>query len=143
LQDRHLYEWECDERAKVIRQRRALALAWVQRLAELYEHVTVETYSLAVLVRRDQPMEIPEARHVRFIVAPGELRAKLVSELGSDRVTRLKVAARTLPHLCADGGSGMLGGDRARELVLVCDRCGAEVDQDANNAKNQLATAAE
>lgn len=144
LQDRHLYEWESDERAKVIRRRRAIVLAWVQLIASTYEHVTVESYRLSTLIRRDRPVEIPEARHVRFVVAPGELRARLLAEMGPERVTRLKAVELTLPHSCVDGGSGRLRDDeRARSVVLVCERCGAEVDQDANNAENQLDVAAE
>jgi hypothetical protein len=136
-QDRHLNQWERDEIAKAIRRRRAIVLAWVQSLAALYDSVTVEAYSLAALIRRDRPTEIPEAPHVRFIVAPGELRARLKAEFGPERVTCLR-GEMTLPHVCG----GRLVGDRARDLVLTCERCGARVDQDVNNAENQLAAAA-
>lgn len=144
LQDRHLFEWESDERAKIIRRRRAIALEWVQQIASTYDHVVVETYRLSTLINRDRPVEIPEARHVRFIVAPGELRSKLLAEMGPERVTRLKSGEMTLPHLCADGGNGRLHDhERARSVTLVCERCSVEVDQDANNAKNQMVAAAE
>jgi len=133
LQDRHLYQWECDERAHAIRSRRAIVLAWVQALAREYRWLTIERFSIAELIRQEGPMEIPEARHVRFMVAPGELRMLLTREYGDDHVTFAPIEARTMIcHACG----GPLTGDRVRDIELYCERCDAHHDQDANNARN-------
>ena len=140
LQDRHLYEWESDERAKCVRRRRALVLAWVQSIAMRYERIVVESFSLAEIIRRDSVSvaEIPEARHVRFMVAPGELREMVKREVGKERV---KLVGGAMTMACSQCGCELVG-DRIRSIELRCERCGDSVDQDANNAENQHAAAA-
>jgi len=140
LQDRHLYEWESDERSRCIRRRRALVLEWVQAIADKYETVVVESFSLARLIRRDHTsrMELPVARYVRFMSAPGELREMVKREFGKERV-KLVGGAMTLD--CSRCGCELVG-DRIRDLELLCERCGDSRDQDANNAENQLAAMA-
>lgn len=136
LQDRHLYQWESDERASLVRRRRAFMLAWAQLLAGIYDRVSIEDYSLTRLIARGDGMNIQEARHMRFISAPGELREMVKRCFGADRVDVRSVKARTmLCHVCGE----VMTGDRVRSLHLYCERCGGERDQDANNAENLLA----
>jgi len=138
--DRHLYQWERDEYAKVLRQRREIYRLWVRSLAAKYGSVVMEDYDLPTLISRDQPTEIPEARHVRFLVAPGSLRAEVQSVFG-ERATLATIKRRTM--VCSVCGCELTG-DRVRDVVLYCEQCDAQRDQDANNAANQLIdTAAE
>lgn len=136
LQDRHLYQWERDEYRKSGRRRDAVVLDWVQGLAKLYDRVAVETFSMDALIRResDEAVNIPEARHIRFLVAPGRVRQTCAQVFG-DRLEKLPRKKRTT--VCADCG-GELTGDRACKIKLHCERCGGERDQDLNNATNQL-----
>jgi hypothetical protein len=136
--DRHLYQWERDEYAKVLRQRREIYRLWSQSLAKKYGSVVVEDFDLPTLIDRDKPVKIPEARHVRFLVAPGYLRAE-VKNVFKDRCELAEVKKRTtVCHVCGEE----LVGDRAREVELWCEQCNAARDQDANNAANQLSDAA-
>ena len=137
LQDRHLYQWERDEYRKAIRRRRAVVLDWVNSLSRRFGCVTVERYSLANLIRRDAPsrQEILGAKHIRFLVAPGELRSTVARVFG-DRLEKLRVAKRTT--VCHECGSELVG-DRASSVVLTCEGCSALRDQDINNALNQQA----
>lgn len=132
-QDRHLYQWECDERTKTIRRRRAIALAWVQRLAETYERVSIDAFRLEPLIKHGAS-ELPEARHVRFMVAPGELRELLTREFGKARVAK-PVGAHTVT--CSACGN-VCAFDRVHAREHTCEWCGDRWDQDVNNAANQL-----
>ena len=138
-QDRHLYQWERDEYAKAIRARRAVTLEFCQRLVARYEMIRVEKFSLPDVIRADAPTEIPEAKHVRFLAAPGEVRATLIRLAGDARVDIVRAKALTCTcHACG----GKCEWDQARELDHVCEHCGARWDQDANNARNQHASEA-
>jgi len=137
--DRHLYQWERDEYAKVIRTRRQLYHLWALALAARYETVTVEDYNLARLIERDKPVEIPEARHVRFLVAPGSLREEVADVFGTERSKLLKPRGRTVVcNVCGESCKW----DKARKVSHQCEHCGATWDQDANNAANQVVDAA-
>jgi hypothetical protein len=137
--DRHLYQWESDEGTRFLNQRREIYRLWVRGLAKKYGSVTVEQFNLTALISRDRPVEIPEARHIRFLVAPGYLRQEVKSVFGPDRCELLEIKKRTT--ICAEcGGECEFG--RARELLHNCEHCGAQWDQDANNSMNQLSDVA-
>lgn len=141
--DRHLWQWECDERAKMQRQREEIFRLWVRRLRAKYGSVTIESYSMADLARSATTPETPRmtaARHVRFLVAPSYLRAEVVRVFGEDCTDANKGKRTKRCHVCRK----MCSFDAAEELAHECEHCGASWDQDANNAVNQLLdTAAE
>lgn len=133
--DRHLYQWERDEYARCLPQRQEIYRLWVRSLAARYATIRLEDFDLPTLIARDKPAKIPEARHVRFLVAPGWLRDEIKSVFGAPRVEIVAVKKRTM--VCSQCG-GELTGDRARKVELWCEQCGAARDQDATNAQNQL-----
>lgn len=136
--DRHLYQWECDERASALRARREIYRLWARRLAAFYAEVVVEDFDLRRVALRESEVEIPESRHVRFLAAPSSLRAEIKAVFGS----ACKLArAVYMTATCAECGADARF-DAARELVHRCERCGATWDQDANNARNQLQSVA-
>ncbi len=138
--DRHLYQWERDEYASVLRSRREIYRLWARKLAASYDSVIIEAFDMrSVVTRSSSKSDIPAARHYRFLVGPHYLRAEIQSVFGK-RCEILKPEKRTLTcHACG----GICKWDKARELRHDCERCGASWDQDANNAKNQLLDAAE
>ncbi len=141
--DRHLWQWECDERRKMLAQRREIYRLWVRGLRARYASVSIESFSLAELIRQATEPETPRlqaARHIRFLVAPGMLRAEIALVFG-DRCQDLNVGKRTKRcHACRR----VCKFDAAAELSHECEHCGAFWDQDVNNATNQLIdTAAE
>jgi hypothetical protein len=138
--DRHLYQWERDEYASVLRARREIYRLWARKLAASYDSVVIEAFDMrSVVTRAPNKDDIPAARHYRFLVGPHYLRAEIQSVFGK-RCEVLKPAKRTLNcHACGK----LCKWDKARELRHDCESCGAAWDQDANNAKNQLLDAAE
>jgi hypothetical protein len=138
--DRHLYQWERDEYASVLRSRREIYRLWARKLAASYDSVIIEAFDMrSVVVRAPSKDDIPAARHYRFLVGPHYLRAEIQSVFGK-RCEILKPAKRTLTcHACG----ALCKWDKARELRHDCESCGAAWDQDANNSRNQLLDAAE
>jgi len=138
--DRHLYQWERDEYASVLRARREIYRLWARKLAASYDSVIIEAFDMRSVVKRTPSEDdIPAARHYRFLVGPHCLRLEIQSVFGA-RCEVLKPAKRTLTcHACG----ALCKWDKARELRHDCESCGAAWDQDANNAKNQLLDAAE
>ena len=140
--DRHLYQWERDEYASVLRARREIYRLWSRGLASRYDSVVIEAFDMRAVVMRvpgGSETEIPAARHYRFLVAPHALREEIKSVFGKSCEV-LKPAKRTLTcHACG----ALCKWDKARELRHACERCGADWDQDANNSRNQLLDAAE
>jgi len=138
--DRHLYQWERDEYASVLRSRREIYRLWARKLAASYDSVIIEAFDMrSVVTRAPNKDNIPAARHYRFLVGPHYLRAEVQSVFGK-RCEISKPAKRTLTcHACG----ALCKWDKARELRHDCESCGAAWDQDANNAKNQLLDAAE
>lgn len=138
--DRHLYQWERDEYASVLRSRREIYRLWARKIAGIYENVLIEAFDMrSVVTRCLDKRDIPAARHYRFLVGPHYLRAEIQGIFGS-RCEVLKPAKRTLTcHACG----ALCKWDKALELRHQCERCGAAWDQDANDAKNQLLDAAE
>lgn len=138
--DRHLYQWERDEYTAALRSRREIFRLWAHRIAGEYAECVIESFDIRQVIERgEHEMEIPSARHYRFLVAPHYLRLEIKARFG-ESCEILKPAKLSLT--CAACGK-LCKWDRARELRHDCESCGATWDQDANNARNQLASAAE
>ncbi len=140
--DRHLYQWERDEYASVLRARREIYRLWARKIASSYDSCVIEAFDMRSVIKRvsgGSETDIPAARHYRFLVAPHALRAEIQAVFGKSCEV-LKPTKRTLAcHACGS----LCKWDKARELRHACERCGAEWDQDANNSRNQLLDAAE
>jgi len=137
--DRHLYQWERDEYTKALRSRREIYRLWARELLTQYDSVVIETFDIRQVIERGKyEMNIPQARHYRFLVGPHYLRLDIEDVFG-EQCKVLPPAKHTQTcHVCGTKCTW----DRARELMHDCKKCGASWDQDANNARNQLAAAA-
>lgn len=138
--DRHLVQWERDEYSKALRMRKELYLQWAQKIAAKYDTCRIETFDIRnVIERGPNEMSVPSARHYRFLVGPHYLRLAIKAEFGASLEVLKPEKLTQYCHVCGN----LCKWNRAAELMHDCERCGATWDQDANNAKNQLASAAE
>ncbi len=139
--DRHLYQWERDEYTKVLRARAELYRLWARKIAALYDSCTIETFDLNQVISRDKKsseLDIPSARHYRYLVGPHYLRQEIAAVFG-EALEVLPAAKNTITcHVCGE----ICKWDKARKLQHTCEHCGADWDQDANNAKNQQSLSA-
>lgn len=134
--DRHPWEIECNERARLLRQRREMYRIFARSLRTRYASVTIEDYSMAQLARLCASEGTPRAEaasRVRFVVAPGELRAEIKRVFGDDCHDLHTVVRTKRCHACGRRCEF----DAAADLVHECEHCGAVWDQDVNNALNQ------
>ena len=143
-QDEHLWDWEANQRRKTLLYRRELYRIAAADLAPRYETVVLEKFHLrAVATLPDATSASSDndnARSVRFVAAPSELRLAVTQAFvaRSGRVEHVDAAGTT--YICAACGSAEEW-DQARELRHTCSRCAREWDQDDNAARNILARA--
>ena len=143
-QDEHLWDWEANQRRKTLLYRRELYRIAAADLARRYETVVLEKFDLrAVATLPDATSASSDndnARSVRFVAAPSELRLAVTQAFvaRSGRVEHVDAAGTT--YICAACGSAEEW-DQARELRHTCSRCAREWDQDDNAARNILARA--
>jgi hypothetical protein len=134
--DLHLYQWERDEYAKALRQRREIFRLWARKIASLYDSCVVEAFDMRTVIERGKyEMKIPGARHYRFMVGPHYLRLEVKSVFGESCEVLKPSKLSSHCHACGKTCKW----DRIREVWHDCEHCGASWDQDANNARNQLA----
>jgi len=95
--NRHLYQWECDQRVKSHGWRDETFRIFASKLAKTYETIIVRDMSFAKIARREAPESdtvIPErVRANRQLAAPGKLRSSIVSAVGESRVIELTYRA--------------------------------------------------
>lgn len=135
-QDRHLWEWEANERDQLIARRdnawRTLG-AWLLNDAAL---LATDGWLMNALVRVPA-VEDPDgwqeraARANRVLAAPGTLRAALL------KAAEARGVEVSLPDLAfADTHAGCGGvldpAERQQKIMVVCPRCGLAIDQDHN-----------
>lgn len=134
--DRHLYQWERDEYKKALRQRREIFRLWARKIASQYDSCVVEDFDMRRVIERGAfEMKVPSARHYRFMVGPHYLRLEIKSVFGEHCEVLKPSKLSSYCHACGKACKW----DRIRELWHDCEHCGASWDQDANNARNQLA----
>lgn len=138
--DRHLYQWQQDENHKMMNARKEIYRLWARKLHSKYENVVIEDFDLNRVIKRDQQVEIPQSRHVRFLVAPSFLRLEIKSVFGENaNLVKSKNMTKKC-HSCKKKCTF----EAAHVIDHICEHCGASWDQDVNNARNQwLDTAAE
>ena len=142
-QDKHLYEWEANQRQAVLRERRECYRLFARHLAE-YRTVVVEKMDLrAFAVRPGKDEEqVFGARLYRF-------KAGLSGLVGAcrDAVARAGGSLREVDPAGSTQTCSVCGKleqfDAAREIEHVCSHCAAVWDQDVNAARNLLARAAQ
>jgi hypothetical protein len=134
--DRHLWEWEAHQRANTLAHRNELFRVWSRRLADRYREIRIEEFDLRKMAKTPEPEEESkpkEFRSARAAAAPGEFRMRLTEVTGS-KIT--KGAAHGNTVTCYECGAL---NERSLLTTVICEGCGADWDQDANNCRNQLA----
>ena len=144
-QDKHLYEWECNQRENVLRARREVYRLFGRQMAR-YRTVVIERLDLRDFAEHPGPDEAKEtyslsaARGRRHFAALSELLgciAQMTTKHGSELKETNAALTTRIHHEC--GTSQPL--DPESKLRNVCSNCGLEYDVDYNAAKNILARA--
>lgn len=139
-QERHLHDWEDNARVKANRQRDQHYREEALRLVRAYTTVVIgdENYSALAVKAADDPAHQISAN--RFHAAPSILRAEIKSCGRKHGAEVDVVSAKGVTETCHACG-GKCVWDRRREVMHVCEHCGARWDQDVNAARNMLARA--
>ncbi len=139
--DRHLWVWEAEQRARWIRRRRDIYRCFGARLARQYSTVVFEKFDLSKMARREPPgaseATNERARHNRHLVAAGDLRTIVNGSFHARGGTDVAVSAVDTTRKCAACGN-VERFDQAADLRHVCGACGTAWDQDENAAINLL-----
>ena len=139
--DRHLYDWQAFQRAKVQRQRTEMYRVWAAELRARYATVLIDDTDYRAITRTPpaESHDTPEALNTRWylrLCAPGLLRDAIV-QAGIGR----PVNPADITTTCSTCGSAAAGDwNRVSEIRYRC-AVGHVVDQDANAANNMLARA--
>jgi hypothetical protein len=144
-QDRHLYQWEANERDKAYANRKEQYRLLATELARKYSTIRIHNFKLAPLVKRKK-VEHKETeqekaqRRNRTLAALSELGGaiKLAASNAGTTVevveTDPKAPLTKQCHVCG----GLCEFDAEKELEHRCEHCGGVWDQDQNFARNLL-----
>lgn len=143
--DRHLWEWEANERDQIVARRRdawRCVAAWLCASAAVVAVESTDVAELSAARPGDDPQTV-RARAQRQVAAPGELRESIVAAAVARgvRVARVDPAGVTVTHAAC----GETLADRsapARRVMVHCETCGVDYDQDVNAARLIAARAA-
>jgi hypothetical protein len=143
-QDRHLWQWQENERQKVLAQRKSLYMNFAVRIARTYSRVAIEALDLRDFAKRgpvedDTQTDQRKTQRNRQFASLHQLRACLKQACVARDVLLGEVPPEftTLNcHLCGHTNQGPI-----RILQHTCEGCGSTWDQDDNAAANLLASA--
>jgi hypothetical protein len=139
MKNRHLLDWENNQREKALGHRKDLYNQWAKWLAKTYEHIVLEDFDLRTVAKRVNPEDdekfFQAIRYNREVAAVSELRLGIKERLEPDRLL-LRPSLRTIItcHSCRH----VEDFDKAAELVHTCPGCKRTWDQDWNAAANLL-----
>jgi hypothetical protein len=137
-QDRHLYEWEVNNRRKAVAWRDNLYKNFAANLAQRYHTCRIEGTDWRALAKLPSPEVVENvtndaARRNRMVASPGRL-----SEILRDRFAEsVDVDPSMTTQTCAACGK-VDAFDAAIQVVRQCRHCGTREDQDLRAAKNIL-----
>jgi hypothetical protein len=150
-QDRHLRFWECDEREKLLRMRKDFYRCTAKKWAANYARIIVGDMDLRDFAEEPDPEEGPRSegnvqRRLRFLAAPSELcggaigkeTGALVQAARNAGGECVKVDSAWKTQIC--NACGIVLAFAARKNIEHTCECGARWDQDANHARNLLAS---
>lgn len=135
--DKHLYEYQSNERDQALHQRRYLFREFAAWIARTYASIRLEKFDLSEVASDGKKDLHKPARHQRFVVAPSELRLTIESAARREGLVVERVDAAYTTQTCHACGS-VEQFDAAKELVHKCSACGEAWDQDDNAAQNLL-----
>lgn len=142
IQDRHLWEWQENQRINALRQRREFHRLVAVKLATQYETLILEDFDLSKMAKRpkvgeEKAKDSDTARSNRHMSAPGEFRTILIQAFrarGGHEEWQSAVNTTRECHVC---GSVEIF-DAAAQINHTCVN-GHEWDQDANADRVMLA----
>lgn len=139
-QDKHLWEWEANERKKTIGHRREEYRCFALWLFKNYSCVVLEDFDLRRVAALRQPEEKEKephrkARHNRVIAAVSVLRLAIKNAAISCGGTVKLVPPEYTTLMCHVCGFTEKW-DTAAKVMHTCSNCGATWDQDYNGAVN-------
>ncbi len=133
--NRHLWQWEAQQRLKATAHRNELFRIWSRRLADRYAEIRIEDFDLRKMAKTPEPDEesrTKDFRVTRAAAAPGEFRARL-AEVAASKIVKAPAHGNTV--ICFEC---RFLNERPLTRLMVCVGCGKAMDQDANNCHNQL-----
>ena len=141
-QDKHLWEWEANERRKALARRLEFYRVWAAGIARRYSLVCIESFDLSKMARKPKIEEEGQyddfARKQRVVSAPSVMRDALIAACARRGVLLVKVPCVATTITCCSCGAETRW-DAAKYLSHRCE-CGAIWDQDHNAAINILRT---
>lgn len=144
--ERHLHDWEDNQRQQILDQRRAKYRQWAAEISSRYEMVLVEEMDLRDFAQKelDEKWWARVQRYQQRAAAPSELREALKHACARrGAIYGPRAAAYTTKDCAEPGPDGVACGSRetwnaAMELIHTCSKCGTKWDQDLNAARNLL-----
>jgi hypothetical protein len=144
-QDKHLWEWESNERDQLIARRRDVYRKVAKLLADQAGLLVVEASDLGQLARSPRAddaddVQSQKARSQRTMAAPGMLRQCLeqaANKVGVP-VVRADPAGITAVHVRCGTDLAARGVDFAAGVRVWCPTCSESVDQDYNACRQLL-----
>jgi transposase len=141
LWNRHMRQWERDERSRALGHRHEIYRGFAARVARDYGTVVFEDFDLSKARRVGPPEREPEThapqRAQLYSSAPGELRRAITNAVVREGGVIMKVAATATTSTCNACGS-ICEWDQFEEVNHTCEHCGEQWDQDYNASKNLL-----
>ncbi|MGO9898318.1 MAG: hypothetical protein ACLP0J_01180 [Solirubrobacteraceae bacterium] len=143
-QDRHLWQWEANERDQLIARRRDAYRAIAALLTAAWPHVILERAFVSQVTRRPiaETADSHQAEHARSqarLAAPAEFAQAIAAACGrrGGNVTEFDPKLTTRRHhLCGIELPGDI--DTARRPIVHCPTCDLDYDQDQNAVLNML-----
>lgn len=144
-QDKHLWTWEVAEAKRAIGHRRELYRLWATELAARYATIVMEDFDKRDMARRpaaEEDGEVAAARLQRVRAAVSILDGAIKMAAGRHGATIRRRPAANTTRRCSDCGR-IEAFDAAASIRRnpPCPGCGVVWDQDANAARNLLASA--
>lgn len=141
--DRHLYEWECNQRSTALRRRKDIYRNIAAELAATYHTLVLEDFDLRAFTKNATPEEeVTDHTHrIRTVAAPHELRSAILGAWAKERTMVLPAKDTTREcHVCHHVNTLWR---KPEDLVQTCAGCGTSWDQDDNAGRILLQRARE
>jgi len=138
-QDRHLWQWETDQRHQALERRKHLYRNFAAQMAKRYSVLVLEKFNLSKMAKRpdiDEAADSDAAQSQRYRAATSILRDALCNAFLSSGGSVEEVPAAGTTRLCHECGEPVIG-DAATKVVLAC-KNGHAHDQDKNAGINIL-----
>lgn len=133
VRDKHLYEWQANQRRKAVAWRDDKFRNWVAELSREYKEARIEDTNWAKMAKLPEVEEEADtqSRHYRRIGSPGRL-LQLVKERFAKTTP---VPAQYSTRKCHDCGK-LADFDARTQVMVTCQHCHKRWDQDFNAARN-------